>query len=463
MKLIASLMLYTAVASAADFRAGAAQVDITPPQGAPMAGYYRNRSAAGVHDPLQAKALVFEKDGVTAALVACDLASLPKQVADDARKLIEQSLKIPPTHVMISATHTHTGPVLITGANRYNLDGEMKRIGTEYTASLGAKIAESVQKAHAALQPARVLAAIGREDSLTFNRRFHMKDGSVGWNPGKLNPNIVRPAGPIDGAVPVIYIESAKNEPIAAYVNYALHLDTVGGDQYSADYPHMLSQVLSAAKGKGLVTLFTIGCAGNLNHIDVSTKAPQKGHGEAARIGAVLAGEVLKTIKQAVPVEVTALRASTETVKLPLPSFTPAELDWARTTAATFDKPNAAPFMDLVKASKIVDVAERKGQPLEAEVQAISLGRGIGFVALPGEIFVEHGLAIKHGSPFPYTVIAELANGSVGYVPDRKAYAQGAYEVVSARSAEGSGEMMVESATRQLTKLFASDSQIHRK
>jgi hypothetical protein len=357
-------------------------------------------------------------------------------------------------HVMISATHTHTGPVLLAGATRYNVEGEMKRIGLEYTGSLGEKIAESVRLAHASLRPARVMAAQGREDSLTFNRRFHMKDGHVAWNPRKQDANIERPAGPIDGSVPVVYFEAADGKPIAIYVNYALHLDTVGGQEYSADYPYTLSQILGAAKGKNLVTLFTIGCAGNLNHRDVSTKDPQKGHGEAARIGATLAAEVLKTLKRAPLTDVATLRASTELLQLPLPEVRPTDIDWARATAATFDKPNAAPFMDLVKAFKIIDVVERKGQPMEAEVQVISFSRNLAFVALPGEIFVEHGLAIRQASPFPHTIIAELANGSVGYVPDRKAFPQGAYEVVSARTGEGSGEMMVESATRQLIRLF---------
>jgi neutral ceramidase len=81
-------------------------------------------------------------------------------------------------------------------------------------------------------------------------------------NPAKLDPKIDRPAGPIDGSVPVVPFEGADGKPIAIYVNYALHLDTVGGDQYSADYPYMLSQILSAAKGKHMVTVLTIGlCA----------------------------------------------------------------------------------------------------------------------------------------------------------------------------------------------------------
>src|SRR5205823_12547334 len=87
-----------------------------------------------------------------------------------------------------------------------------------------------------------------------------------------------------------------------------------------------------------------------------------------------------------------------------------------------------------------------KGKPHEAEVQVVALGRDVAWVSLPGEIFVELGLALKQDSPFPHPIIAELANGSVGYVPSRRAYSQGNYEVVSTRCAEGSGELLVDAA-----------------
>jgi neutral ceramidase len=80
----------------------------------------------------------------------------------------------------------------------------------------------------------------------------------------------------------------------------------------------------------------------------------------------------------------------------------------------------------------------------------ITLGDQVAWVGLPGEIFVEHGKAIKAASPFPLTIIAELANAAISYVPDRKAYPQGAYEVVSARVGPGAGEMMVDAAVRLL-------------
>jgi hypothetical protein len=448
------LCLSIASASGGELRAGAAAVVITPPSGAAMAGYYQNRAAAGVHDDLYAKAIVFEKDGVRAVLATCDLVSIPGAVVLEARTLIQQSVGIPPSFVMISATHTHTGPIVMEQPSRYNLSNEGKRIADDYTAALPGKIAEAVQNAAAALQPAQMRSAIGIETSLPFNRRYFMKDGTIGWNPGKLNPNTARPAGPVDPAVPLIYVETLAGKPIASYVNYAIHSDTMSGNLISADFSSTLSQILKNAKGAGLLSMFTMGCAGNVNHIDVNSETVQSGPNETARIGSVLAGEVLKTIGRAPIVPVSSIRAESEVVKLPLPKVEPAEVAWARKTAATFGQPDAAKFGDLVRAAKIVEVADRHGAPLEAEVQVIALGDQVVFVGLPAEIFVELGLTLKEDSPFPNTMIATLANGALGYIPNRSAYYEGGYEALSSRGAPGSGEMLMDSAFRQLFQLF---------
>jgi hypothetical protein len=87
-------------------------------------------------------------------------------------------------------------------------------------------------------------------------------------------------------------------------------------------------------------------------------------------------------------------------------------------------------------------------------VQVVTVGKDLAWVSLPGEVFVELGLSIKAASPFKQTHVIELANGSIGYIPNRSAYAEGNYEVVSARCAEGSGEMLVTSAVRILEDLF---------
>lgn len=443
-------------AGAAELRVGRAAVVITPPVGAPMAGYYYNRGAEGTHDELHAKALVFEAGGAAAAVVACDLIGIPAPIVEQARRLIAQDPGIPAERVMISATHAHTGPLIAGGAARAaNLEGEMLAIARRYAAELPGKIAASVRRAHRDLAPARVSAAVGREESIAFNRRYWMYDGTVGWNPGKLNPKIIRPAGPIDPAVPVLYFESPDGAPLATYVNYAMHLDTVGGQQFSADFPYTLATLLGKVKGPEMLTLFTIGAAGNVNHIDVSTRERQNGHGEAARIGTVLAGEVLKTYARLRPAEAGTVAGRRRVLGLPLPEVRHGEVEKARAVTARYGQRNAAPFMEMVEAFKVQAVAERNGKPLEAEVQVIALTGDIAFVGLPGEIFTELGMAIKKASPFRHTIVATLANGSIGYVPDSRAWPQGAYEVASARCARGSGEMLVEAALEMLRELAA--------
>ena len=435
-------------AAGAELRVGRAAVKITPGQGLPMAGYYSVRLNEGVHDDLGAKAIVLESGGVKAALVACDLIGIPAGIVEKARERITATTGVRGDNVMISATHSHTGPSISSRLD--GLDKKTLRLVQEYVDLLPERIAESVRRAEADLAAARVSAAVGHEDSVAFIRRFRMKDGSIGWNPGKRNPNIVRPLGEIDPALPVVYFDTPEGAPLAAYVNYANHLDTVGGMEYSADYPYTLAKLLGAAKGPDMLTVFTIGTAGNVNHIDVNSATSQKGHDEAARIGAILAGEALRTFRNLRAVEPGALQASREIVQLPLAPVRPEDPAWALGVVAKYGTAEAAPFLDQVYAFKAIEIDERQGRPIEAEVQVISLGGQIAWVGLPGEIFVELGKAIKLASPFPHTIVVELANGSIGYVPDRRAYPEGAYEVISSRVAAGAGEMLVDTAVRLL-------------
>ncbi len=120
--------------------------------------------------------------------------------------------------------------------------------------------------------PARASAARGRCDDLTFNRRYILRDGAVGWNPGKLHPNIVRPAGLSDPEVGVWYVEKPEatgpSGAIATWVNFAMHTDTTGGRRFSADWPGALGRVLAGYHGPEHQTLVGRGACGNLNHLD---------------------------------------------------------------------------------------------------------------------------------------------------------------------------------------------------
>ena len=108
----------------------------------------------------------------------------------------------------------------------------------------------------------------------------------------------------------------------------------------------------------------------------------------------------------------------------------------------------------MVGAFRSIYLDEYHGNPIEAEVQVITLSDQIAWVALPGEIFVELGMAIKLASPFPTTSVIELAGDVIDYVPDRKAYEEGAYEVVTARCQAGGGELLVDAARRLLASAY---------
>lgn len=439
-------------------RVGAAAVKITPPLGVPMAGYYHGRGAEGVHDDLYAKALVLEQGQDRIALVGLDLIRIDYDIVRRAREIVQSTTKVPGDHVLVSASHTHTGPELNARSPRYANQGAANELAGKYADQLPELIAESVRLAAATLQPARALAAVGHEDSIAFNRRYHMRDGSVGWNPGKLNPAIVKPAGTIDPSVSFVYFETLDKKPLACYVNHAVHLDNVGGQEISADLPYTLSRCLADVKGPDFITVFSNGCCGDVNHINVNWAEPQHGHANAARMGIILAAEVLRILPQLQPVE-GVLRARKQTVALPLPAITEEDVRKAqevRDRQGAHDATRVA-FMEAVQAFKVLDVAKQEGQPLEVEVQVLTLGNAVAWVSLPGEVFVELGLALKQDSPFPYTIVAELANGCIGYIPARRSYPQGNYEVVSARCAEGSGEMLVQAAVGMLRAIFVDN------
>jgi neutral ceramidase len=440
-------------ASAGELMIGSAAVKITPPIGIPMAGQYFERNALSIHDDLFAKTIVIEKNGVKVAIVTCDLVDISNQLVSDARMLAEKSTGIPAEHIMISATHTHTGPVIPSPGNINVPQGKIPEILSIYISKLAGLIAESIKKANDDLQPANISFGLGHEESISFNRRFYMTDGTVGWNPGKLNPMIIKPAGPIDPDVSVLYAESSEGTPISTYVNFALHLDIAGGLGISADMPYTLSKILNEVKSPEMTILFAQGCSGNINHVNVNSKEPQSGYAEAERIGTVLAAEVIKTYTKLKPFGIEQISVKSETVQLPLAEISKNDLAWAIEIASKFGKAGAAPFLDMVKAFKIIEVDERNGKPIDSEIQVFALGDTCAIVSLSGEIFTELGMYIKSRSPYPYTIIVELANKSGDYIPDMKAYIEGNYEPVSSRCKPGSGELLVKRTIEMLNEL----------
>lgn len=450
LSLFASAALLTASHSAAgEFRVGAAEVDITPPPGTPMAGYYAFRAVGGVLDPIFAKAIVMEQDGVHAALVVLDLSGTTRTIVEAARRAVQAQCGIEGDHVMISATHTHTGPQLARGSLMDDITRANSPQGKSYMQRLPDFVAQAVKEAKMKLAPAQPKVALGRAEGISFNRRV-LRDGvaEAVWQPKKIDLAKERPAGPVDPEVGVMVFE-AGGQPVAGYLNFAMHPTSVGGGvKISADFPGVFCRLVRERHGPGMVCLFANGCCGNINHGDYFSGRRRTTQELGTRLAdaATAVWPLLQPVKPRVP------RIRSEQVTLQRRSFSEAQIAKAKDIASRMmtEKLGTVPMAEAVC---ILETVAKKDVPLLAEVQVISLSDDVAVVALPGEIFVELGLAIKKASPFKHTFIAELANGSIGYVPNREAFPQGNYEVVSARGDIGSGEKLVEVALRLLKEV----------
>jgi hypothetical protein len=457
--LLAGTMSSPSPLAAQELKVGVAVADITPPKGYRMSGYFYERLNTGTHDPLQARALVLRQDDRQAALVFCDLIGMSLDVSRKARDLAAKKTGIPAANILIAATHSHTGPLYFGSLRKYFHERTVLKQGTDpqetvdYPAALVKKLVEVISAAQQAAEPVDLRAGVALQKGLSFNRRFHMKDGTVQFNPGRMNPNIVRPAGPIDPEVGILLVRSAKKErDLAVLTVFAMHLDTVSGTQYSADYPLYLERRLHKALGGDCVSLFGTGTCGDINHIDVSRPQELKGQEEAARLGTTLGDTVAAALPKLQPLKSPRLAVRSTIVKAPRQQYGSEKIDWAKENMAKIGT-RELPFLKQVEAAKIMHLQLRPGDTLPLEVQAFRISDQLAIVGLPGEIFVDLGLAIKKASPFPITLVVELSNDAPGYVPTTKAFKEGSYETVNSLVQPGGGELLVEAATKLLKEL----------
>jgi hypothetical protein len=449
-------------ADAPPLEAGAFCADITPPAGWRRAGGYREEISTGVHDPLYAKALVFEHGGQRAALVVCDLCSIGKEISDAARRKASERTGIPVANIVISATHTHGGPEYYGVLWEIWRDATLEKHGkdihapTDYVSRLVEGCAEAIVQADARKRPVTLDWGVAQLKGVAFNRRFLMKDGVTVMNPGKLNKNIVRAAGPVDEEFPmVLFRDAVSGRPLSSLSAFAIHVAVYGGGPFSADFPALLQDNLRATLGAEFVSVFGEGTAGDTNHIDASSDRSQPWETETPRIGAAMSDAFLKAIPGMMRESRPSVAVRSVRVPIPLQEVTEEQVVRAREVLSLKLVPNPG-FLVSVEAYRILwnqKMRQRDGASMLDEVQAIRLGEDVAVVTLPHEIFVEHGMAIKKRSPFRNTLVISLANDVDFYVPTRKAFAEGGYEVCTSPMKPGGGEILVDAAVKLLQEL----------
>lgn len=435
-------------------KAGFGETVVTPPLGLELSGYFNERIADGVLDDLHSRALVVSDDESTVAIVISDVLCIPYADVLAVREEVTKRTGIPGEHVLVAATHTHTGPVTNVQFGR-NLDKAYMQMWHRQTAS-------AVEMAFLNMQEARMSVGRGELPNVAFNRRFRMKNGKVHTNPGVMNPEIELVAGPVDPTVTVARFDDLNGKPIGVLTHFGCHPDTTGGNKYSADWfgiaakyiQKVLGEMLGApAHPPGVVVL--CGPAGNINHINVQDpKRAQRWPKATLEIGVGLAMETIRVFTNlGHPVEDSEVDAARKMVSLECMS--PAQFIELSRQALADPKTGGMERRRAESNLAAYDPQAPYEESIPIEVQCLRIGPLL-VASTPGEYFCEFGIALKESLPNMTAITVNLSNGALGYIPTQTAYEEGGYEPRTTRLVPGSGEAIL-AAQIELAKALCGD------
>jgi hypothetical protein len=257
------LAVFTALADGG-FKAGFSRVDITPPNGVSLPGYFHKRLVDGVLDPLVVECVAFSWNGEAGLVFAVDNIHIREELCRKANAIIEKELGIPGSRQFINCTHTHTGGETQV-RKRHNREEAAKV--EAYADLMVRRLAEAAASACADLKPAALSVGSTECRNVSFIRRFRMKDGSVRTNPAMGDKNIAEQLGRADESLQLVRIRR-QGAPDIAIINFGTHPDTIGGCGISADWPAFVRSTFEKGIGNGVKCLFLNGAQGDVNHHD---------------------------------------------------------------------------------------------------------------------------------------------------------------------------------------------------
>ena len=444
-----------------NLKAGFGRVNITPPMGIAIRGYFKPRYADGVLDELEINALALMSGETKTLLITVDHCGIEQNLCNDYIKAISDATSVPAENIIISATHTHTAPAL----ERVTEDELIK----EYTSFVGRKIVDAAQFALEDLKDAKMGYGMGTAPNVAFVRRYVMRDGSIKTNPGVNNPDIVRPIGDTDESVNVMRFDREGAESIV-YVNFANHPDVVGGCKISADWPGLLrgtvEKILDNTK-----CIFFNGAQGDVNHVNVHPTGGylndmfmdfddvSRGYAHAKYIARVVTGGVLQAYDKVEYVDVDSLVSKQIVINVPSNRPDPKDMPEAHRINDLHNagKDSELPYEGMMlttvvaEAGRMVEL-ENGPDAFDMRLSALKIGPVV-IIGIPGEPFTGIGVGLKSTEGFGMVLPCCLSNGSEGYFPMQDSYDEGGYEARSSRFKAGVAEFIIKEGKELLTSL----------
>lgn len=444
-----------------NLKVGFARVDVTPQMGTPIAGYFKERYAEAVLDALEVNAVAIDVNGKKVVLLSVDHCGLKIEAITYFKGLIKEATGLSEDCIIISVTHTHTGP--ITEMDSKNVFVQ------KYVEFLGTRIRDCAMFALNDLKDAKMGWKVGSAPNVAFVRRFRMKDGKVRTNPGIGNPDILAPIGDVDERVNVLRFDREGAQSVVI-INFGNHPDVVGGCKISADWPGFARRILERSI-PGVKSMFINGAQGDVNHVNVNATLGElndlendfddvlRGYGHARHIGNVVAGAVMQVFDKVNYVDVDELKVVEKTISVPSNMPDPKDMPLAHkyNDLHNAGKDEEIPF----KAMELTTVVAEAGRMVRLEngpdhfdmkITGVALGN-IAFITIPGEGFTYIGRGLKEAKGWDLVLPCILTNGSYGYFPTQEAYDEGGYEARSSNFKAGVAELFVKEGTELLDSL----------
>ncbi len=435
-------------------KCGFFQKEITPPVGCYLSGNQNIRIAQGVADPLYVRAVAFEE--TRRAVILCfDLIGMIQKEALKIRSYVAKRLGLEEKDVILTCTHTHTAP---------NIHSRFFPKEEYLMTSLGDLSLAAAQGAIEDLAEAEAYFSRDELCGISFNRRYIMKDGTCKTNPGRRNPDILKPASPPDDTIQLLRFDRGEKGDVLL-VNFQVHPDVRGrkcGNFISADYPGVVCKTLENAL-PGSRCIYFNGASGDLNHIDVN--APEwdtnAGPAHSRHMGLSIAGKVLNMISKARPVSLGAVHTHQIDLAVPARDYTPEELSCAQQYMNWYLAGEADQIPDysttvIYEALGILTAYESGGE-FTMPVTGLSFG-DVSFVGFPGEAFSEIGRQTRDTSPFKVQFVMGLTHGYPDYFPMKDAFEVDGYERRSSPYKAGVGEIMSDGGKRFVKELYEKSS-----
>lgn len=424
-------------------KAGFFEIDITPFIGMERPGGYGKSYIDRIHDPLKARVLLCEENEKIAIIVIDALVVHSRKFVEEIREILENKIGIKKENVMISATHTHSGgPLFGFLPTDYNDAPEIvKKLIKEYSTIpdpyyydfVKKRIIDAVIMADIKKEEVFCQAGFGYESSVSFNRRFKMKNGRIYTHPGKKNPDIIEPAGPIDPYVGVLSFWNKNEKFIGCLLNFSCHCTTSPGGA-SSDWLYYTEKIIRKVMGYDSNVILLQGASGDITQVNNLSDRYDFGEEASYLVGTKIGLESLKIILTNEKGEFSPLKVKNRIIKLKRRKQSEEKLKKAEEIVKRgLEDENIRKTTEwtFAKERVILDYLIRKEPEIEFEIQAIQIGPVI-IISTPGEIFSSIGLEIKSKSDFPVTFFVELSNGFAGYIPEKKDFLPegGGYETV---------------------------------